>query len=186
MTPTLEAAPPATEQPDGLYEVINGQKREVPHMGALAGAVASMLISYLNLFAWQHKLGFATSEVLFRLRPDRPQRRPDVAFVSYERWNPPPNLGDDPAALDVVPNLAVEVISPTNDAADLIDKIGEYFQAGVQLVWVIYPRQRLVYVYSSPTQNQILTETDELDGGMALPGFRVRIADLFAVLQKPQ
>src|SRR5262249_39356350 len=158
-------------KPANLYEIINGERREIPHMGAFAGTIASFLVSHLNVFAWQHKLGFAVAEVMFRLRPDSPQRRPDLAFISYDRWvSPAP--AQDPPAWDVLPNLAVEVVSPTNIADEIEEKLQEYFAARVQLVWVVHPLRRRIYVYESPTQVRILQENDELDGGQVLPSFR--------------
>lgn len=170
---------------DILYEVVNGQWQEIPHMGALAGTIASFLLTHINLFAWQHKLGFATTEVMFRLKPDRPQRRPDLAFIPYDRWRVPPEISDDPPCWDVVPTLAVEVVSPNNEAGKMLDKIIDYFDAGVQLVWVVYPRQQRIYVYTSPTTIRVLTAQDELDGGTVLPGFRLPIANLFAPITQP-
>lgn len=175
---------PVTDEP--LYETIDGERREIPHMGALAGFVASMLLGHLNQFALQRKLGVAVSEVLFRLRTTPLlERRPDLAFVAYERLPNPVLPERDPAAWAVVPNLAIEVNSPSNTAEEILDKIRDYFATGVELVWVIYPRQRLVYVYQSPTENHILQESDELDGAAVLPGFRLGIAMLFAALVKP-
>ena len=168
-----------------LYEIVDGERREIPHMGTMAGTVASLLTSYLNLFGIQHKLGLATSEVLFRLRPGQSSRRPDVAFVSYSRWPLTAPPVDDPAEFEFAPNLAVEVVSPSNTAQEIDDKIKEYFETGVELVWVIYPRHRRIYVYESASQARVLGETDELDGGKVLPGFRLSIAALFDPLVKP-
>jgi len=187
-TATMEPVhlgPSATPDSEALYEIVNGERREIPHMGALAGAIASVLVYYLNGFAVEHKLGLAMMEVLFRLRPGRPSRRPDIAYVSFERWHLTTPPTTDPPEFDLAPNLAVEVVSPSNAAEEIEDKIQEYFDAGVELVWVIYPRHRRIYVYDSPTHNRILVETDELDGGKVLPDFRLRIADLFAALVKP-
>jgi Uma2 family endonuclease len=170
---------------ESLYEIVNGQRRQKPPMGTLAAAIASFLVHYLNAFALPNKHGFAVSEVLFNLRPQHPQRRPDIAFVSYGRWQTPPARTQDPPAWDVVPDLAVEVVRPTNTAVEIEDKIQEYFDAGVELVWVIYPIHRRIYVYESPTQTRILLEKDELDGGKVLPGFRLPMATLFAHLVKP-
>jgi Uma2 family endonuclease len=154
-------------------------------MGALAGTIASLLMSHLNIFAWQHRLGFAVAEVTFRLLAGRPQRRPDVAFIPYDRWNPLPPT-EDPPAWDVVPTLTVEVVSPNDSITELDEKLRDYFDAGVRLVWVLNPTLRRVSVYESFTRVRILQENDELDGGPVLPGFRLRIADLFAVLVIPQ
>jgi Uma2 family endonuclease len=170
---------------DALFEIVNGEQREIPHMGALAGTVASLLAHYLNLVGLSQKLGFAVVEVLFRLRAGHPSRRPDVAFVTYARWQAATIPTTDPPEWEVVPDLAVEVVSPSNTAEEIADKIDDYFAAGVQRVWVIYPRQRWVYVYESPTQVRILRGTDELEGDPVLPGFRMSVADLFAALVKP-
>ena len=127
-------------------------------MGALAGTIASFLVSHLNHFAWQRRLGFAVSEVRFRLLAGRPQRQPDIAFIPYDRWAPPP-LTEDPPAWDVVPTLIVEVISPNDTIGELEEKIRDYFDAGVVLVWVLNPTLRRVYVYESFTQVRILQES---------------------------
>ena len=82
-------------------------------------------------------------------------------------------------AWDVVPDLAIEVVSPTDFAEDLLTKLDEYFRAGVSLVWVVYPSLRLIHVYESMTRIRVATATDELDGGAVLPGFRVAVAALF-------
>jgi Uma2 family endonuclease len=184
INPGLPSLPPVPS--DQLYETIDGERREVPHMGALAGFMASMLMAHLNSFALPQKLGIAVCEVLFRLRASPLlERRPDLAFVAYDRLPNPILPDEDPRVWEVVPNLAAEVVSPTNTFDEILDKIRDYFANGVQLVWVIHPRHRLAYVYQSPTQNRILQETDDLEGGNVLPGFRVTIRDLFAPLTKP-
>jgi Uma2 family endonuclease len=78
-----------------------------------------------------------------------------------------------------VPNLAVEVISPNDVFQDVLAKLREYFQYGVQVVWVIAPEEQQVYVYDAPTLVRILTVQDELMGGEVVPGFRLPLALLF-------
>jgi Uma2 family endonuclease len=176
---------PPTDKPDALYEFVDGEWKETPPMGALAGLLASMLVTELNNFARPKRLGLAVSEVLFRLAPQGPARRPDVAFIAFERWpyTTPPE--EDPPAFDLVPNLAVEVNSPTNTFNEITGKVRDYFFDGVQLVWVIVPLHRMVYVYESPEQARILSENHELDGGIVLPGFRLPLESLFAAPAKP-
>ena len=82
-------------------------------------------------------------------------------------------------AWDVVPDLAVEVVSPSDIAQNLLGKVKEYFQAGVRLVWVVYPIQRCIHVYEAWNRIRVVTETDELDGGEVLPGFRRSLDRLF-------
>jgi Uma2 family endonuclease len=170
---------------DSLYEVVNGERREIPRMGALAATIATFLATHLNIFAWPRKVGFAVVETMFQLQAGGPQRRPDLAFVTADRWHrssPPTN---DPPAWDVVPAVAGEVISPNNTVDEIEGKLRDYFAAGVTLVWVIHPVNRRAYVYESLTQVRILTETDALEGGTVLPGFRLPLADLFAALVTP-
>jgi len=155
-------------------------------MGRLASLIASVLHGLLWSFASAHKIGLPVFETLFRLSPTGTSRRPDVAFVAFDRMPASLDTTEDPAQWDVVPNLAVEIISPTNTAKGIQDKLDDYFHAGVQLVWVIYPVNRCIYVYESLTSVHVLLEKDELVGEPVLPGFRLPIAALFAALAKPQ
>ena len=164
-----------------LYEVIDGQRVVLPPMGILAVWIASTLHEFLGPFGRKRQLGRALSDALFHLpAPINRDRRPDVAFVSYQRWPKNRPLPPTDNAWDVVPDLAVEVVSPTDKAEELQEKIAEYFRAGVTLVWVVYPLRSQVYVYQSPTQIRVLTAADELDGDPVLPGFRLSLAELFA------
>jgi Uma2 family endonuclease len=141
--------------------------------------VASRLARFLSNEGVSKGVGEAYTEILFRLplKQER-NRKPDVAFVSYARWpkyRPLPETN----AWDVLPELCVEVVSPNDLADELETKVEEYFQAGVSMVWVIYPRHERVYAYSSATQLRRLTRADTLDGGTVLPGFALPLAELF-------
>lgn len=174
------ALPPLPEILDEpLFEIIDGQRVELPPMSAFASVTVSLLVSKLNQFAESKNLGVAVAEVLFRLNLNGGNRRPDGAFVSYQRWpkGKPIPLRDN--AWDVVPDLTIEVISPNDLAEELMTKIDEYFRSDVKLVWVIYPATRLVQVYESLTRVGVLTQADELDGGKAVPGFRLPLTVLF-------
>src|SRR5262245_17274201 len=120
---------------DVLYEVVNGQKVELPPMSALASDIASELLSHLRAYARDKNLGRAFMEMLFFLAVLACQRRPDVAYVSFDRW-PRDRRVPDEEGWDVVPELAAEVISPSNTAEGVLTKLREYFQAGVLRVWV--------------------------------------------------
>jgi Uma2 family endonuclease len=162
-----------------LYEVVNGKRVELPPMGARECHLAAYLVGFLWPFVRAQHLGRVESELLFLLNAELDmQRRPDVAFVSYKRW-PHERLVPATAAWQVVPNLAVEVVSPTNTAYEVLDKVSEYFQTGVQRVWVVYPNVEQVYVYSSPTSIRVLDRSAELDGEEVLPGFRLPLSELF-------
>jgi Uma2 family endonuclease len=164
-----------------LFEIVEGQRIGLPPMGILAVWIASQLVEHLNFFGRTQQLGRALCEALFHLPLPKPRdRRPDVAFVCYGRWPKDRAIPRVDNAWDVVPDLAVEVASPTDIAEDLQAKVAEYFCAGVELVWVVYPLQSQIFVYESPTQIRVLTRADELDGGAVVPGFRLLLADLFA------
>jgi Uma2 family endonuclease len=170
---------------DSLYEVVNGQRVELPPMSIQATWLASRLQNRLGPFVEEHGLGTAVTEALFILDQTADlRRRPDVAFVSTKRW--PANL-DIPAKGDwlVVPDLAVEVVSPNDTVDQVLGKVDEYFRYGVSQVWVIIPSVSQIYAYDSPTQVRIFTTGDDLEGGALLPDFRLNLADLFKK-QKPQ
>ena len=182
VSPTLltsehEVAP--LVQDEHLYEIVDGRRVDVPPMSVYTTWLASRLQSRLGPYVEEHGLGTCVMEMLFILDAERNlRRRPDVAFVSAERWpldREIPTTGD----WDIVPDLAVEVISPNDLFQDVITKLHEYFHYGVRLVWAVVPEVQQVYVYDSPTQVHILTVRDTLTGGKILPDFHLPLASLF-------
>jgi Uma2 family endonuclease len=179
-TVTLEPldSRPDWGEPEGLYEVIDGRIVEKP-MGAYDYWLAGLIYGAIDRYTEAHPTGRALIEMIFDLRPhvDR-ERRPDVAFLSFER-----RAGDRgvplAASWDAIPDLAVEIISRTNRADEVADKLEEYFKAGVRQVWVVFPLHSKIYAYSSTTAVRIFAPGDELDGGEVMPGFRLSIGELF-------
>ena len=164
---------------DVLYEVVDDQVVELAPMGAYEVRIATLLAARIETFAQQHQLGRAMQEMLFDLTvATGRKRRPDVAFVSFDRW-PLTRRIPRTEAWEVVPNLAVEVVSRTDSVDYIVDKIAEYFHAGVERVWVVFPSQEQIYIYDSPTSVRILTRTDELSGDPILPHFRLPLVELF-------
>jgi len=165
------------EDSDELYEIVNGA-RVVKSLTAYESFIASELAGFVHAYVRANHLGRATIEGLFDLSNVNNIRRPDVAFVSFDRW---PRTRGIPRtnAWAVVPDLAVEVVSPNDGVRDVLDKVAEYFHAGVRLVWLVIPGQDLVYCYTSPTAVRILSRGDDLTGEPVLPGFRLPLADLF-------
>ena len=169
---------PISEE-EAFYEVVDDQIVELAPMGAYQVWLATTLVAYLGSFARQHGLGRAVQEILFDLGPTvRRKRRPDAAFVSYARW-PQQQRVPSTEAWNVVPNLAVEVVSPSDKGTDIVDKVAEYFRAGVECVWLVFSSQELVYIYDSPTQVHIISRTDALHGEPVLPHFQLPLAMLF-------
>ena len=101
-------------------------------------------------------------------------RSPDAAFIRRDRL---PELTDH--FVPVAPDLAVEVLSPSDRMADALSKVAMYLQAGTRLVWVVEPRTRSVTTYRSRTDVKVLKGTDLLSGLDVLPGFRLSLNELF-------
>jgi Uma2 family endonuclease len=184
----LDTLPPAHLDPDAakFYEVVDGKIVETPPMGARESTLASFLLELLAPVARTRRLGRVVNETLFWIdRARKLKRRPDLAFVSAKRWSLKREVPET-ESWNVVPDLAVEVISKTNSANAVATKIDEYFQSGVNLVWVIYPATSKIYVYDSPTRVRILELGDELDGAEVIPGFSVPLSTLFGRKKTPK
>ena len=169
---------PYLSHPDALYEVEDGVIVELPEMGVYAGIVALTLYNALHSFLLAHGLGRAVVEFVFVLDAVRDlRRRPDVAFVSFDRWpadREVPEEGD----WEVVPDLAIEVVSPHDTDRQVTGKVRKYFQYGVRQVWIVRPLDKTVYVYSSPTSVRIYGTEEELASDL-LPGFQLPVGPLF-------
>ena len=141
-------------------------------MGSYPVEVASILDEYLGPFVRQAGLGQVDRRDPL---PDRCRGRstgPDVAFVSHAKW-PIERRTPRPQPWEIVPDLAVEVVSATDGPRTSWSKIRDYFEAGVRAVWLVYPSLEVIHVYESFTPIRVLTRDDVLDGGELVPGFRL-------------
>ena len=130
----------------------------------------------LHAFVKANDLGLvAPADGMMRLL-GRQVRIPDVSFVSKESL-PDGEVPTEPVP-DLVPDLAVEVISASNTPREMQNKLREYFEAGTRLVWYVDLADRVVTVYTSPEDAQRLTPADTLRGGDVLPGFEASVAEL--------
>jgi Uma2 family endonuclease len=184
VSPERLDAPTHLSDPDALYEVIDGRIVEKT-VGAYECWLAAVVFGAIDPYLKANPLGRAVQEMIFDLRPavDR-QRRPDVAFVSYERWAKGRSVPETPSWA-VAPDLAIEIVSRSNTADEVAEKLEDYFKAGVRLVWVVYPRQWKVYAHLSPKEVRVLALDDELDGTPLLPGFRLALRSLFEQPAEP-
>ena len=158
---------------DYKYELAEGELIRRPPTGATHGNVR-----LLDEYVEAHDLGIvcgAETGFILQRTPDV-VRAPDVAFVAKDRI---PATGVPETYWPFAPDLAVEVVSPSDRVDDLQAKVGEYFTAGTRLVWVIHPRSRTVFVYRSPHDVRALGETDELSSADVLPGFSCRVSRCF-------
>jgi len=160
------------------YELVQGELVEMPGSGFEHSDISLGLGSELRTFVRQHTLGRVTgSDGAYILnREERTVLVPDAAFVRADRLPPP----DERAGiLELAPDLVVEVASP-NDSANMIsEKVREYLDAGVKLVWVVFPKRRMVQVFTPDRNSRLLYEDDDLDGGDVLPGFKMRVGAIF-------
>lgn len=166
------------EVPGKRFELVDGEVVELPGAGALHGKIVLLICKIIDTFAAERRLGETSpdgvSYILSR-DPDR-VRIPDVSFVSVERV---PESGVPEGFWPFAPDLAVEVVSPADRADDVHDKALEYIACGARLVWVVWPKHRSVTVHVAGGVIRELGPDAELDGGDVLPGFNVRVADLF-------
>ncbi|MBL8796210.1 MAG: Uma2 family endonuclease [Planctomycetia bacterium] len=165
--------------PDGFrFELIEGKLVE-RNMGAVASQVAMKLMTRVGTYVEAQKLGRTFgSDCGYQCFPNQPKqvRFADGSFVAKGRL-PEERVPD--GHMRIAPDLAVEVISP-NDIADEVEaKREEWLEAGVKLLWLIYPPIRSVRVYHVGGQCPTLGPNDELSGEDVLPGFTCKVAELF-------
>lgn len=158
------------------FELVDGEAKEVP-TGWEHEVVGSRLMVRLGKIV--ESLGYLTgSSAGFRMK-DGSIRAPDVSFVRAERA---PSGEEAKRFFDGAPDLAVEIISPSESRNDIFRKIGEYFESGAQQVWIVQPTNRTVTVYHSMDRVRTYESDETLDGGNLLPGFRCPVSDLFVTL----
>lgn len=159
---------------DGIYELVDGEIRLSPG-GGRHGTTSMALVSLLGPFVRERALGHVTGPDTGHRLPSGNVRCPDVSFIASGRF-PDEKVPVD--FIDLVPDLVVEVVSPKDRARHLLDKVGEYIDAGVRLVWVIDPQRSRAIVYRSLTDVREIGPDDELDGGDIVPGFRCRLREI--------
>jgi len=160
-------------------ELVRGRLVREPPAGMDHGRVASRITFLVTGYVDRNRLGEVfTADTGFVLFQDPPTvRAPDVAFVSRDRL---PSPEEFVGFGRLAPDFAVEIVSPSNTAAEILDKVEDYLEAGTRLVWVVEPRRRTVTEYRSRHEIRLLRERDAMDGHDVLPGFSLTVAELFA------
>jgi Uma2 family endonuclease len=160
------------------YELVKGELRKMAPSGNVHGRVAFRLGLRVGGYIEAHDLGEAfAAETGFRIHrnPDT-VLAPDFSFIAKGRIS----AGEvSPTFGDVVPDLVAEVVLPRKTAVSVQTKVEDWLEAGVRLVWVVYPDTRSVAVYRSLEDVRILREGDTLTGEPALPGFQCPLRELF-------
>jgi Uma2 family endonuclease len=179
---TITTAPITLEEFERLpddgnkHELSEGILITMPPPVSLHSLVLTQVLEVLQAYLRQNPVGRAMPEAgyfLFRYPPT--VRQPDISVLSKERIQATPK----DSWFEGAPEIAVEVVSPSDSAQDLEIKTKQYLQAGAKQVWVLYPATRTVHVSRPNTPVVVLDEIQTLTGGDLLPGFSVKVADLF-------
>lgn len=162
-------------------ELVDGVLVEKP-MGFDESVLACFIIRLLGNFVQPRNLGHVTGEQGSVRLASGLVRIPDAAYFSWDRFPGRRLTGE--AVPQVAPDLAVEVLSEANTAAEMKIKLAEYFAAGVLRVWIVDPVARTIANWKSTDDSNLLREHDKLDGGTLLPGFTLALSELFAELDR--
>jgi Uma2 family endonuclease len=165
----------------GLYELVNGRLIEKP-ISSLVSNTIGIVSARLVTFLLPQQRGSAYLKQSFRCFPQDADlvRRPDVAVVLAERRAGVPEDGHVPIA----PDMAIEVLPPSDRSCDLSEKVAEYRSAGVKLIWIINPKMRVMRVYRADgTVSELTSDSDTVTGDPVLSGFSMPLRDLLPPAQ---
>lgn len=171
------------ENDDKRFELINGVIYELPPSSPANTIVAGLFVHKFNLYLEQHDLGYVTgADGGFIISGQENVFMPDAAFISYAR------VPEFPKKLfPAAPDIAVEVISPSETPRKIRNKVNAYLRGGTRLVWVVYPEDKAIDVYQlapdGGTHIREFTIEDTLDGGDVLPGFTLPVREIFKKLR---
>lgn len=158
-------------------ELVRGVLSEMSPVGKGHGGVVMKLGSRLVQWSEAGSHGYIGTEEGFILARDPDiVRAPDILFIRADRIDPTDNSS---GYWTIAPDLVVEVVSPSESATDVNEKVQDYLAAGTPLMWIVYPRTRQVVAYLPGNQVKIFTQDDMLEHPDVLPGFRCSVAELF-------
>jgi Uma2 family endonuclease len=178
---------PGTATEQDLIAVVDGPDKRLCELvdgtlvekaaGFFESRLGGVLLHVLENYLEEHNLGICVpADAMMRIVPGR-VRLPDVSFINWDRL-PNRKVPTEPIA-NLVPDLAVEVLSKSNTRREMEGKRDDYFQGGARLVWEINPKKQSARVYTSPNQFQEIGPEGALDGGDVLPGFVLPLKRLF-------
>jgi len=163
---------------DGARHEINaGELITLPPPKSLHSLTSLAVLEALQPYLREHPLGRAIPEAGYILSHEPLTiRQPDVSVLSIARIR----ATKEDSYFEGAPDLAVEVVSPSDSAEDLETKVRQYLGAGAKQVWVLYPKTRDVQVFEA-NRGLVLNGDQVLEGGELLPGFAVKVGALFSV-----
>jgi len=163
-------------QQENMLELAEGAIIEMPPSSLLNSFIAMRIGHLLSSFVNQYNLGYVFgADGGYTLSPHN-VRVPDVSFVSKQRF---PTLPDK---IEGAPDLAIEVVSPSESARSVMNKAELYLQAGARLVWLVYPEEQVIDVIRPAEAGMLVqkfTLDGTLDGGEVLPGFSLPLNAIF-------
>lgn len=169
----------AADLGEGTFELVRGEVIEMPPPGPDHGRISFKAGFVLEIFGARTGFGYCVgndSAVQTERGPDT-VRGPDMAFYSSVRLPRPALTGSAPP---VPPDLVIEVFSPSNTARQMREKVNEYLNAGVLMVWVLHPGRRTLAIYRPDDPVPVvLGEGEVVENLPELPGFRCAVADFF-------
>ncbi len=181
---TLEEFERLPDEDPYKLELVRGRVVREPPPGAHHGWFVWKLSAALHGYVEAHAIGIVVNETGFLLSVDPPTvREPDLAVIRVENL---PRESLPEGWWTRAPDLAIEVLSPSNSAIEMQEKVFDYLSAGTCLVWVVDPHNRTVSVYGPGHETHLVTIGEYLEGGDALPGFRLALAGLFEPYRPPQ
>jgi Uma2 family endonuclease len=164
---------------DVRRELVDGEVIEMTPAGGVLGEVVAKLCRRLADHVEAHRLGkVVAGDVGFVLAlPSDPERvrAPDVAFLSTRRL---PEGRLPQGFIAGAPDLAVEVLSPSENPVEVQQKVRDYLEAGARLVWIVAPRARTATIYRPDGSARLVREPDSLDGEAIVPGLAIPLADV--------
>ncbi len=156
------------------FEYVSGKLEKKSMPNAKHSGIAGRFVIELGIYLKKQNIGRVYPEAHFQIGADK--RIPDVAFVSAEKI---PQAGEPQKFWSFAPDLAIEIVSPTDFYQDVLEKIDDYFKADVKQVWLINPEKETLTIYFSFDEAKVLSKTDILTCEEILPKLRLKLSDIF-------
>lgn len=174
----LRAIENLPENSNKYFELLNGEIYEVATPKPLHNAIVAAIVGFIFMYLRTHPIGRIFGDATSYTLPNGDELIPDASFVSKERVSLP-----FPDKFFLAPDLAIEVMSPSNRGRELLDKAESYLQSGARLVWIVYPDNQVVDVCHLGEDGELkirkIDLNGTLDGEDVLPDFKLAVKDIF-------
>ncbi len=161
------------------HEIVEGELIKTMPAGFIRGVIALRAGRLIGNFVEEYNLGEVVAAETGFILGKKSFRGADAAFISTENLQ---KYGYPQSFFPVAPDLAVEVASPGNSSEELMEKVNLYLQGGSKMVWIFYPKTKIVTVFRLNNVISLLRENETLDGEDVLPNFRLPLSKVFGNL----